>query len=799
MNRTNTIATYLQSASRWVLYGFLFLFPLFFLPLTLDPLEINKQSLLLVSVCLSFVLLIGSLLLKKEARVQFGWSQLFPIGICIAFALSAVFSFAPFASWIGTSGAEYTSVLTWIGLALLFFLVTLFQKELGLSKALWMILVSSASLVGLIGVLSVFGVSIIPFFPSLATFAFNTIGTVNTLAIFLIAMSLYACSILLATGAHDRVLLKGTGRIWIFIAIALLFLETIVLLLALDYALLWILFLCGNSILFIFAIFKPRAFPSMNLLFIPVIFTVVSALFWFFLPSPFSIKLPLEVSPSFQTSIQITNATLSDSQPLFGSGPGTYAMDYAKYHSQAINETDFWNTRFDRAASFIFTLAPTVGYVGTGLFLFFILFLLAEAIRKIVVLSSQKGGIVGAVLTGSDPDSWVDVFHVFVPWFVLVLAAFLFSFNSTLVITLMLFSGLLAAQSGLKEKQIKFSQNKAVALLSAVCFVGLTFALFIGIFFTTGRYAAEIAFTNAVHADRTKADTKVIVAELDHASTLNQWNDDYLRNLAGALLLRVQDELKSASPNAPLSDASKKYLQALVAASVNASARATALSPHSVSNWLMRGNIYRSLTGLVDQSSKFSVDAYKHAINLEPLNPNHWNELGKTQLAIADAVQPLTVSKDPASAAQAKKDWQAALDEAEKDFQSATVLKSNFAPAHYQLALVYEREGKLDLAIAKLESVMNYNNTDIGVGFELGTLYTKRGGEGDLVKAKAVFEHVVLLAPSYSDAHWFLASVYEKLGNKDAAIKEIEAVLKLNPNNQIVKIRLDKLKAGALP
>lgn len=781
MIRIKNISTHLQIAARWVLYGFLFLFPLFFLPFTLDPLEINKQSLLLVAVCVSFVLLSGSVLLKNEIRIKLGWLQIFPIGICLAFALSSAFSFAPFTSWIGTSGAEYTSVLTWIGLTLLFYLVTLFQKELEMTKIFWIILVSSASITGLIGVLSLFGVSVIPFFPALTSSAFNTVGTMNSLAIYLIALSLYACSILLSSNEHDRLLQKGTKRAIIVAIIALLFIETLVLLLALDYSLLWILFLSGNAILFVFAIFRPKSFPSKNLLFLPVIFTVISVLFLILLPTPFSTKLPLEISPSFRTSMEITQATLRDHSPLLGTGPGTYSMNYAKYHARSINETDFWNTRFDRASSFVFTLAPTVGYLGTGLFLFFLLFLLWTSIEKMI---QQK-----------QEEEWIQLFHVFVPWFVLALSSFLFSFNSTLIIALMLFSGLLSAHIFQKETHIKFSQNKAIALLSAVCFIGLLFSLFIGIFFTTGRYSAEIAFTKAVHADRSKADAKTIVSELDRASTLNQWNDDYMRNLSGALLLRVQDELKTTSPNTPLSDASKKYIQALVAAAVNASARATSLSPHAVSNWLMRGQIYRSLTGLVDQSSKFSLDAYKQAINLEPLNPNHWNELGKTELAIADALQPLAVAKNPGTAAQAKKDWQTALDEAEKDFIKATELKSNFSPAHYQLALVYERENKLDLAIGKLESVLKYNDTDVGVGFELGNLYTKRGGAGDLEKAKIVFEHVIALAPSYSDAHWFLASIYEKLGKKDLAIKEIEAVAKLNPNNQIVKTRLEKLRS----
>lgn len=779
MTHSSFIAQQLSTAARWVFNAFLFLFPLFFLPFTLDPLEINKQSLLLVCIFSASVLLIGSLLLKKEMRVKLGYVQLFPIGICIAFAISAYFSFAPYVSWIGTSGAEYTSVLTWIGLALLFGLCTAFQSELQIRHTPWMLFIVSATLVGFIGVLSVFGISVVPFFPALAASAFNTVGTVNSLAVFLVVMSLFACSHLITNPPEIKQGWKAYGTI---VLLSLLFLETLTLLLVVDYSLLWLLLLFGCATMFIFAIFRPHSFPSMKALFVPVALTVISMFFWLFLPTPFKVKLPLEVSPSMGTSRIITEASLRDSFSFIGTGPGTYAMDYAKFHPRTTNETDFWNTRFDRAPSFFFTLAPTVGYLGAGSYLFFLVFLLSQTIVKMLKLKQE--------------DEWIELFSVFVPWLTIAIASFIFSFNGTLLIVLMLFSGLLASQVLQKEIHLKFSQNKAIALLSAVCFVGFLFALFIGIFLTTGRYTAEIAFTKAIRADRSSVDTKMIVTELDRAATLNRWNDDYVRNLSAALLLRVQDELKTVSTNSALSDASKQYLQALVAASVNASARATDLSPHTVSNWLTRGEVYRSLTSLVDKAPTFAIDAYKHAIDLEPLNPNHWNELGKTYLAIADITQPLTLSKDPIAAAQAKKDWQDSLDHAEKAFTNATQLKLNFAPAHFQLALVYEREGKLDLAIQKLESVEKYNDKDIGVGFELGMLYAKRGGSGDLERAKQIFQHVIVLAPSYSDAHWFLGSVYEKLGDHTNAIKEIETVLKLNPNNQIVKTRLEKLRSN---
>lgn len=781
MINTQTLSSYLQTGSRWVFYGFLFLFPLFFLPFTLDPLEINKQSLLLVSVCVSFVLLIGAMLLKKEARVHFGWAQIIPLLLVGAFGVSAFFSLSPYGSWIGMGGTEYTSVLTWIGLSLLFYLCTLFQSELEQKKFLWIILLASASAVGLFGTLSVFGVSVFPFFPTLANTAFNTVGTVNAMVVYLVVMSFYAISLLLTKNEHSRILPKGISRVWVYFLIACLLLETLLLLVVVDYAYLWILVLSGCALLFTFVLFKPKSFPSMGFLFVPIVFTVTSLLFWLLLTSPFSIHRPLEIAPSFRSSTEITNETFRNHNKLIGTGPGTYVMDYAKYHSISVNETDFWNTRFDRASSFVLTLAPTVGYFGMGFFLLFLFFLLCQFVAMIVKQKEEK--------------DWTDHFHVFVPWFLLAVASFLFSFNGTLVIALMLFSGLLAAHAMKKETLLKFSLHKSAALISSGGFVVLLFALFIGIFFTTGRYVAEIAYTKAIRADRAKADTKMIVAELDRAATLNRWNDDYVRNLSAALLIRVTDELKKVSPNAQMSEETKKYVQSLVAASVNASALATTLSPNSVANWLTRGEVYRALTGLVDQSSRFSVVSFKKAIDLEPLNPNHWTELGKTYLSIADALQPLTGAKDIASATKAKNDREVALGEAQKAFTKATELKSNFAPAHYQIALVYEREGKLNEAIGKLESVLKYNDTDVGVAFELGNLYTKRGASGDLEKAKRVFEHVVSLAPSYSDAHWFLSAIYDKLGDRKSAIKEIEAILKLNPDNQIVKTRLEKLRA----
>ena len=54
------------------------------------------------------------------------------------------------------------------------------------------------------------------------------------------------------------------------------------------------------------------------------------------------------------------------------------------------------------------------------------------------------------------------------------------------------------------------------------------------------------------------------------------------------------------------------------------------------------------------------------------------------------------------------------------------------------------------------------------------------------------------LRVSYANAHWFLASIYEQAGDIAAAVREVEAVLELNPGNDIVESRLERLLTGQI-
>jgi tetratricopeptide (TPR) repeat protein len=237
-------------------------------------------------------------------------------------------------------------------------------------------------------------------------------------------------------------------------------------------------------------------------------------------------------------------------------------------------------------------------------------------------------------------------------------------------------------------------------------------------------------------------------------------------------------------------------VQALSAASVNAAVRATELSPRDALNWLARGATYRAYVPLVGNAGDFAAAAYGTAIALEPANPANRVELGKTHLAVAESVRDLTGTGDAAVADEALVKMNAALAEAEAAFNAAVALKADYAPAHYQLAVTYERQGRLDDAVGKMESVARYNPYDVGVAFQLGMLYMRRSTDGDWTRARLALERAVELAPTYANARWFLASVYEADGNVSAAVEQIEAILKYDSANELVRQRLERLRSG---
>ncbi len=768
------LAARLLSLSRACIYTLMAVLPVWFLPTSLDPLEVSKQTLFVVLSLVATLAWLGSMMAARAFTLRRGWFNLLPVLLFVAVAASAFASSAPYLSWIGSGTQQYTSVLTaFAGALLVYVMVNTFTDEATHRRA-HMALLAGAGAVAVVGLLSWFG--------GTGVQTFNTIGTINAFGIYLAVLGVFASTLFVVRSPDVPVLPHGVwGKIWSALAV-LTALAALFVLAILDYWVLWTVLLFGIGSLCVFAFVRPQDLPGAHRFVLPGFMGVVALIFLVWSPRLINLNLPVEITPSGTASWTLARHALEGEQSLVGSGPGTFAFLYGQEKDVSVNTTGLWDTRFDRASSFALTILATLGFIGSIAWLIFMLTVSGHGIR--------------ALLGAKDKKEWLSVLPDVAGWFVLLAAACLYNANMTIVFLIFAFAGLTASQLMGPVRSWNFTHSPRAGLTASVSFVLLATFLTTGLFVAGRRAIAEAAYAGAVELDRSGAPLTDVVMQLDRAATMDRFDDAYYRALAHVLLLRVGEELSDLTSIDTVSTGQRDYVQALTGASVNAAVRATELSPENALNWLQRGTVYREFMPVIANAGPFALEAFVKAAELEPTNPSIQTEIGLTYLAVAEAARPLLATEDEAIRTTARQEVDVAVANAAQAFEQAVKLKADYAPAHFQLAIAYERQGRLAEAIGKMESVKKYNAFDIGVSFELGLLYLRRGEEGDLARSKAEFERTIQLAPAYSNAHWFLASIYEQEGNLAAAAEQVEAVLSYNPDNALVKARLDRLIAG---
>jgi len=119
-------------------------------------------------------------------------------------------------------------------------------------------------------------------------------------------------------------------------------------------------------------------------------------------------------------------------------------------------------------------------------------------------------------------------------------------------------------------------------------------------------------------------------------------------------------------------------------------------------------------------------------------------------------------------------------------------LDSSSVQGHFQLGLVYMKLGDYPKAIDTYNKVAELDPQFPDTFFNLGYIYAKKK---DYPKAEEMYGRVVKLAPAYLDEALFnLGMVQEKQGKKEQCIENLEQALEVNPNNNLAKKFLTKLK-----
>lgn len=772
----------LQKLMRWSVPALFFLTPLVFAPFTTEALEMNKQLMLFIFVFVAMIGLLGSMIAQRQVRVRGGLLlNLAPLALLVVTLVSTIFSAAGLESWLGYGGQEYASFLT-AACGAVFFYVLVNSSDTVLARQSLIALLLSSSIVGLITLCSLVGINLVPFaFTHIV--GFNTVGNVNSLISWLIPIALIGIGFYMVD-SDDETSVIPAGPLGIFTRILIAFVTFTVLLLlvAVDFWTLWAPFMIGLAALIFMSFLEPSHFPNMRRLAVPGVIFAIAVLF-LFVKTPLKLKIPVVVSPSVATSWSIAMDTLKQGpiEALFGSGPGSYDLDYAKFRPVEVNSTIFWNTRFDRAQMHPLTLLATTGVLGL--------------ISWLVFFGVVAAYGLGRIIKGRQETEWKVNYALLAGWLSLFALQLLSPVNMALTVLFWGLSGLLVAEAVTKVRQMDFNDAPRSAL--AVTGGAALFAV-VGVltfFALVSRHTAEIAFAKAARLDAEGASSEELVAQMTKVVDRDSTNAVFQRNLATAQLALAGVVVGEGVKDDNFSTDDKQKLAQVADAAIRSAAKAAQYGAQDGTNWAINGLIYRELMPFIQNAQNYAASMYVKALELEPNNVAYQTDLGRVYLAVADRAQEVQNIKDIDAETKktAEENEVEDLRLAVENLEKAIRLKPDYAPAHYYLSAAYERQGNLEEAAKRLSALTQVQPNDVGLGFQLSVIYLKMEKQDE---AKKELERILVIYPDYSNAMWYLAAIEANEGDANGALALLRRVEKLNPENTVVKQSIANLEAG---
>lgn len=362
---------------------------------------------------------------------------------------------------------------------------------------------------------------------------------------------------------------------------------------------------------------------------------------------------------------------------LFGSGYGTYITDFTRFKQAAYNTNpELWSFTFFRSSSFVLELLATTGVAGLGAFIFLVVKVLKEK-------------------------------SFFLPIILVLVAAFILPFSFTIQALLFIILGIFAALRAIhaparfSDLEFYFVAMKHGLILAQpegeraphdrvstryghILPFALTFVviLMIGfVEFMVVQYAvANVTFQKS-YAAIGKNDART--ALVTQASAIERFPYEDLYHLEFSQLnLRIANALAASTPeNASPSAEVQQGIVDSIQRSINSGRSAVTISPQAALNWNNLSGIYRSLIGFGENAEQFAVLTNQQAIALDPSNPQQYISLGGVyyQLGL----------------------W----DDAIRQFQIASNLKSDYSNAYYNLGHALENKGDLKNALQAYQAV----------------------------------------------------------------------------------------------
>ncbi|NOQ68081.1 tetratricopeptide repeat protein [Patescibacteria group bacterium] len=479
---------------------------------------------------------------------------------------------------------------------------------------------------------------------------------------------------------------------------------------------------------------------------------------------------------------------------VIGSGPGTYLYNFSKFKPAEFNNNAFWNIRFDKAGSEILEKVSTVGILGTLSYLLIVILAMGMFLKmllKIPPTPFDKGGNL----------------YIFSAWFGLLLFQFMYLEATTTKFIFWLLTIILVAEyvavkrfhspnGTIKLTIINLKKDRSAFYSSLGALLIFAFILVNSYSHQFKFYQAEAGYKNVVLRQNKALKTSLTreqiwevlnqnVSDMEKSVERNSQRGDYKIYLSDIYFNRAtlafQEEIGKGEDE---KDTQRIALE--VKNAIDYAKSAADASPNNIVFQQKLAIIYNNLDKNigVDGAKEWAVKKYLGAIKLEPANPVLNTELGKIYISANET------------------------DAAIGEFEKALSLKENYLDAGLQLGLAYEIQGNSQKAISQLISLGSVEridsviaagqvvspvgaSLDIDAAFQLGRIYYNEGRNS---KAKNLFLKIAKINSTHSNARYSLGLIYEKEGEYELALREFEIVSAMNPGNEEVTERVDKLK-----
>ncbi|RJQ31296.1 hypothetical protein C4572_02585 [Candidatus Parcubacteria bacterium] len=736
-----------DKVSLYVFYALIFLLPVFVLPLAVSPVISSKVFLFYGGVILSVFFLL--LFLLQKGSVKIARSPLFFAfgGLVIAAFLSSLFSGNSAVSLVGKLSEINTFSMTAFAFLAMVMTSLLFQSEKRAFNLYMALFISAIGAFAFQLFYVLLDAKIIPLniFQNKTA---NLIGGWNDFSIFFGLTGLISLVFLEIAG-------KSTGIIKAFFYSMLAM--SVLALAAGNFFHAWTIFGSFALLLFLFGIFRQSSGGGKKIAWTSLV-VVFLALFFIFgrgVAGKIGTSIGLnfaEVRPSWTATWNVSKEALK-SEPLLGTGPNTFAYNWMKYKPAVVNNTIFWNSRFNSGVGYVPSLAGTLGIVGFIGIAGFLVILLSQWKKS---LPSAREMDMADFLTFvsflSSVYLWIFMI-IYTPGPVIISLAFVMTG---------LFLGLLVKSGKIRSFDVSFAGGKAyVSGLIAVMLLGsITLA-----YLYTQKLLAVINYGRALEVFASSGDAIKTNNELLKAIKKDK-QDEYYRTLSELSLIYLNQ--LAANKDMPREELGPLFQNALSSA-ITSAKEAVNLNPEDTANWMQLGRVYEMVVPLkIEKADEYALDSYAKAGVKSPLDPSPY-------VASARVV------------AQTGK-----LKEVRGYLNGALRIKPDYVSALYMLAQLESEEGNLKEAISRVGQVAAISQ-DAGSYFQLGLMNYQNK---DLDQARMALERAVGLNSEYANARYFLGLIYDRQGLRDKAMEQFKNIEKNNPDNEEVKKILANLASG---